>query len=219
MATRSKVPCTLHLAESVEELELLQSGSGPLRQLLETLDAWDASALPLGITPLDYLHWMSETPRSLIIHGNFLTAAEHTFLAKCNDRMSLVYCPRTYRHFHDDAYPLQTILDQGVLVALGTDSRASNPDLSLLAEMQQVAQAHPAVDPDLVLRLGTLHGARALGLEKLSGSIEVGKRADLITIACEQAPSSRLAEAVTGPESRVESVMAGGRWLVEPPTE
>ena len=85
------------------------------------------------------------------------------------------------------------MLEQGVLVALGTDSRATNPDLSLLAEMQHVGQSHPTIAPDLIVQMGTSHGARALGLENVCGSIEPGKRADLVTIC------SDLGSHLTGP--------------------
>jgi len=216
LAKRHHVPCALHLAESRDELELLESATGPLQLLLESLGVWNPSAIALGLAPLDYLHWISETPRSLIIHGNFLTAAEITFLGQQAERMSLVYCPRTYSHFHDSSYPLSAMLEQGVLVALGTDSRATNPDLNLLAEMQHVGQSHPTIAPDLIVQMGTSHGARALGLENVCGSIEPGKRADLVTICTDQGSSTDVAEAVIASESRVQGVMGGGEWLVAP---
>ena len=186
LAKRHHAPCALHLAESRDELELLESATGPLQQMLESLGVWNPSAIARGLAPLDYLQPMSELPRSLIIHGNFLTAAEIKFLGQQADRMSLIYCPRTYSHFNDTSYPLSAMLEQGVLVALGTDSRATNPDLSLLAEMQHVGQAHPTIAPDLIVQMGTRHGARALGLENVCGSIEPGKRADLVTICTDQ---------------------------------
>ena len=49
----------MHLAESFEETELLRSGSGPLVQLLQSLEAWDPTAVPRGIQPLDYLRWLA----------------------------------------------------------------------------------------------------------------------------------------------------------------
>jgi imidazolonepropionase-like amidohydrolase len=75
------------------------------------------------------------------------------------------------------------MLDAGVLVALGTDSRASSPDLSVLAEMRLAAAIHADVDCEQVLRLGTLHAARALGLGHEVGSLEPGKQADLAVVA------------------------------------
>jgi aminodeoxyfutalosine deaminase len=67
-------------------------------------------------------------------------------------------------------------------VALGTDSRASNPDLNLWEEMRFVAGQHPAVSPAEILAMGTASGAKALGLTD-RGTLEVGKRADLAIIA------------------------------------
>ena len=137
-------------------------------------------------------------------------------MAQQVDRMSLVYCPRTYHHFHDRPYPLQAILDHGVRVALGTDSRASNPDLNLLAEMQHIAHVHPEIDPSLILEMGTRQGARALGLEQTCGSLVPGKQADLVTIACEPGRLADLASVITSPGATVEGVMRAGQWLVNP---
>ena len=216
LAKQKQVPCALHLAESREELQLLESATGPLQEMLESLGVWNPTAITRGLTPLDYLQSMSELPRSLIIHGNFLTAAEINFLGQQSDRMSLIYCPRTYSHFQNANYPLSAMLEQGVVVALGTDSRATNPDLNLLAEMQHVAQSHPTIDPELIVQMGTMQGAQALGLANLCGTIEPGKRADLITICSNPGNSASVAEAVVTPGSRVQSVMSGGQWLVEP---
>ena len=67
-------------------------------------------------------------------------------------------------------------------VALGTDSRASNPDLCLWSEMRHVAAKHPGVSPEQVLHMGTLMGAEALGIDADVGSITIGKRADLVVL-------------------------------------
>jgi cytosine/adenosine deaminase-related metal-dependent hydrolase len=96
--------------------------------------------------------------------------------------MSVVFCPRTHAYFGHAPYPLGSMLRRGVQVCLGTDSRASNPDLNLFHEMRHVADHHPDVSPADVLRSATLAGARALGREHEVGSIAVGKRADLIAL-------------------------------------
>jgi cytosine/adenosine deaminase-related metal-dependent hydrolase len=71
------------------------------------------------------------------------------------------------------------MLARGISVVIGTDSRGSNPDLNLWRELQFLHTNHPAVDPATLLRLGTLDGARALGFSSETGSLTVGKRADL----------------------------------------
>ena len=70
--------------------------------------------------------------RALVIHGNYLAGDEIDFVAAHRERMSLVYCPRTHAYFGHEPYPLAEMLAAGVRVAVGTDSRASNPDLRLL---------------------------------------------------------------------------------------
>jgi cytosine/adenosine deaminase-related metal-dependent hydrolase len=182
LSAASQVPVAMHLAESHEELELLQSHSGPFLNLLIDLDAWNPSAIPRGIRPLDYLRLLADAHRALVIHGNFLTGEEVQFVAGRSERMSVVYCPRTHAYFQHAAYPLASMLDCGVNVALGTDSRASNPDLSMLAEMRHVAHQHTAVAPEVVLRLGTLSAAKALGLEHDMGSLAAGKLANLAIV-------------------------------------
>jgi cytosine/adenosine deaminase-related metal-dependent hydrolase len=182
LARKRNLPIAMHVAESADELELLASGTGRFQQLLDERSMWDATAIPRGSAPFDYLQLLATAPRALVIHGNYLERDEHEFLATHSDRISLVYCPRTHAFFNHPPYPLAELLSAGVRVALGTDSRASNPDLSLLAEMRHVGQRHPEVRPEAVLRMGTLAGAQALGREQSCGSITPGKLANVCAI-------------------------------------
>ncbi len=183
LSVAAQVPLAFHLAESREELELLGSGAGPLAEFLGELPSWDPGVVARPARPLDYLRRLSAAHRALVVHGNYLNADETQFLAENRGRMALVYCPRTHDYFQHDDYPLSRTLSAGVCVCLGTDSRASSPDLNLLAEMRTAAGKHAAVDPRVILELGTLQGARALGLAEQTGSLEPGKRADLAIVA------------------------------------
>ncbi len=182
LSAEEQVPLSFHLAESQEEIELLREGTGPLRELLEELGAWEEGLITADARPLVYLRALEPAHRTLIVHGNYLDDEEIEFLAAQADRMSVVYCPRTHAFFAHDPYPLEKMLAAGVNVALGTDSRASSPDLSILAEMRHIAAHFPAIDRDTILRLGTLHGAKALGRDHDIGSLEPGKSADLATV-------------------------------------
>jgi len=182
LSQKWQVPVVMHLAESREELELLRCGSGPFRDLLADLNSWNPHPSARHPSILEYLRQLAKAPRALVVHGNYLVAKEMELIAEHAARMAVVYCPRTHDYFRHDAFPLAQMLRLGVPVALGTDSRASNPDLSLLAEMRHVAEHHPDVRPSTVLELGTLAGARALGLEKLAGTLQIGKQANLAVI-------------------------------------
>jgi cytosine/adenosine deaminase-related metal-dependent hydrolase len=183
LAASAGAPVAFHLAETREELELLQSGGGPFRQLLIELGAWDGTAIPLGTRPIDYLRRLAASGvRSLVIHGNYLDEAEMALLAAHAERMTLVYCPRTHAFFGHTRHPLPRLLESGANVAVGTDSRASNPDLNLMEELRYVARTFPEIPSNGVLELATLRAARALGLEKLLGTIEIGKFAALTVV-------------------------------------
>ena len=171
------------MAESTEELRLLNSGDGPFRDLLEELGAWDSTAIPHGTRPLDYLRRLADADtRSLIIHGNYLTDEEIALIGRNRDRISVVYCPRTHAYFGHARHPLPKLLAAGANVALGTDSRASNPDLNLLEEMRFDRRAYPEISANTILELGTLRGAEALGQDAEYGSIAPGKLANLAII-------------------------------------
>lgn len=183
LAREKSVPVAMHVAESREELQILRHGEGPIRDLFAERGMWDPEAIPRGSRPLDCLKLLAQAPRSLVVHGNYLDDEEIAFAADHADRMAIVYCPRTHHFFRHDRYPLEKHLAAGALVALGTDSRASNPDLSLLNELRHVAGGDNALRADEVLRLGTINGARALGLEDEDGSLQPGKAADLTVVA------------------------------------
>jgi len=182
VSSEARIPVAMHLAESKEELELLRSGTGPFVRLLERLDAWHPSAIPRGTQTLDYLQLLSSSHRALIVHGNYLDRTEIEFLAAHSERLSVVFCPRTHAYFDHEEYPLAEMLSAGVNVALGTDSLASNPDLSILEEMRYLYRHSGAVSARDILRLGTANGAKSLGLDREIGGLAAGKRADLAVV-------------------------------------
>lgn len=197
LASAKNLPVAMHLAESREELELLQKNRGPFRELLEERSMWDGEVFADGRQPLQYIQQLADAPRALVIHGNYLEREEFEFIAQ-NAQMTVVYCPRTHTYFGHDPYPLEEMLARGVRMALGTDSRASNPDLNMLSELRFLKKMFPVLSPKSILELGTIAGARALGLEKQVGSLEGGKIANLTAIPCE-----------TNSQDPVEAMLAG----------
>ncbi len=114
-----------------------------------------------------------------MIHGNYLDNEEIEYIAGHSESMSIVYCPRTHAYFQHDRYPLAKMLAAGVNVAIGTDSRASTPDLNPLNELRFAAQQHREIDPSALLRMITASAAKALGRDAEIGTIIKGKFADL----------------------------------------
>lgn len=181
LAAERQAPLTIHLAETPAELELLDRGTGEFVEMLQRFNAWDPQIIPLGTRPVDYLRPLADVSRALVVHGNYLESAEFDWLEN-HPQVSVIYCPRTHAYFQHPPHPWRTLLNRGINVALGTDSRGSNPDLSVWREMQFLAKAFPDIDPAQILSLGTLAGARALDHDAESGTLEPGKRADFATV-------------------------------------
>lgn len=214
IACERQFPVTMHLAESREELELLSAGTGPFQQLLADRSMWDQDAIPKGSKPLNYLKVLAEAPRAVVVHGNYLDDAELAFLASHRDRMSVVYCPRTHAYFGHDPYPVKKMLDAEVNVTLGTDSRASNPDLNLLSEMRFLANQMPELPFEQILEMATADGATALGLGNETGSLSAGYLADMVAIPC--SASDDPLEVVLHSQAQPSQVVVRGKFMELP---
>ncbi len=186
LAVEQDAPVAVHLAETLAELELLDCGTGEFVDMLQRFNAWDSQIIPRGTRPLDYLQPLASVSRGLVIHGNYLASAEFDWL-ETHPRITVVYCPRTHAYFQHPPHPWKRLLDRGINVALGTDSRGSNPDLSLWREMQFLAMKFPEVDPNRILAMGTLYGSRALGCDSELGTLEPGKLAQVVCVPLPEA--------------------------------
>ncbi len=167
---------------------------------------------------------MLARPSGMVVHGNYLDDEEIHFVGRQRGRMAVVYCPRTHAWFGLARYPLEKLLAAGANVGLGTNSRASSPDLSLLAEMREVARTFPALGRATILEMGTLGSARALGLDAQVGTLEPGKRANLAVHRLAQRRRGRSARANLGCGrcgdrnlgQRGTRVMVGRSWTHNP---
>ncbi len=210
LAVKHRAPLAMHLAETRSELELLATGSGEFIQFLQELGVWRDDAIPRGSRPLDYLRDLARVERALVIHGNYLDDEEIGFVGD-HPNISVVYCPRTHAYFQHAPHPWRKLLSRGVNLALGTDSRASNPDLSLFGEMLFLRQLAPDFGPAQLLRLGTQNGALALGVDDETGRLVVGKSADLAIIALPDSDRSDPYSLLFDPASRVAGLQLAER--------
>jgi cytosine/adenosine deaminase-related metal-dependent hydrolase len=174
-------PWAVHAGESAEEVAFLQSGTGPWRALLEDLGAWDSRWEPPGRRPVEYLEDLGFLgPGLLAVHAVHLTDGELATLAAAGS--TIVTCPRSNAWTGAGTPPIERFYGSGAEVAIGTDSLASVPDLDVFAELAALRRMAPRVPAATLLRSATLSGARALGFADRFGSLEPGKRADLLAV-------------------------------------
>ena len=172
----------MHVAETIAEREFVEHRRGPFVDLLKTFGVWRPQMFAQNGAIIDVLKSLARAPRALVIHGNYLEPSELDFIAMANDRMSLVFCPRTHRYFRHTAYPIQAIIERGINLAVGTDSLASNPDLNVLQELREIARTYPQIADETIIEMGTINGARALGIDDHYGSLEKGKAGGIGTV-------------------------------------
>lgn len=180
LAEQEHVPLAFHLAESPAELELLDRGTGSLVSLFQELGVWRPGVIPSGTPPRHYLERLASLSRALIVHGNLLSAEEIAFVA-AHPQLSVAYCPRTHAAMQSGIHPWRTMRESGINVVLGTDGRASNPDLSLWKELQFLHAQAPDIPASDLLRMATVDAAAALGLEQ-GGRLTPGGPADLAMV-------------------------------------
>jgi cytosine/adenosine deaminase-related metal-dependent hydrolase len=174
-------PLSIHLGESAQEMQFLADGSGEWRALLESLGVWNPSWTPPGCGPVEYLDRLGMVGRNLVaVHGVHFTNRDLVRLVAA--RATLVTCPRSNKWTGAGDPPVQRFFDSGVRVAVGTDSLASVADLNMFAELATLRWLAPKVPASSLLRAATLSGAEALGFGAELGSIEAGKRAQLIGV-------------------------------------
>lgn len=174
-------PCSVHLAESAEEVEFIRSGGGPWRRLLEDIGAWNPDWVPPGGSPVEFLDDAGFLDaRVIAVHGVQMTPED---LSRLRARgTTLVTCPRSNGHTGAGAPPISDFYESGVRVAIGTDSLASTPDLSVFAELATMHALAPDVPAAALLDSATRQGARALGFDADYGTIEPGKLAEIIAV-------------------------------------
>lgn len=177
----SPAPFSVHLSESVEEVEFVQTGGGPWRTFLEDMGSWDPAFVAPAVSPVEYLDRMGVLgPRTLAVHGVQMTPSD---LARLAERGStLVTCPRSNARTGAGTPPIADFYASGVRVAVGTDSLASTPDLNIFSELAAMRALAPSVPAASLLESATRHGAAALGFDDY-GTIEPGQQARLLAVA------------------------------------
>jgi len=174
---------SIHVAESKQEVEFLKDGSGKFLDFLKERGAWDNSFAVPGTGPVRYLDNLGVLDgKTLCVHTVHVSREEISILESRKAKVCL--CPGSNRFLGVGKAPVTEFLEHGILPALGTDSRASNPSLSIWREMRLLREDHPSISPETVFSMATRGGAEAWGIDSEAGSLEPGKPGRVISIEC-----------------------------------
>jgi 5-methylthioadenosine/S-adenosylhomocysteine deaminase len=168
MARTFQVPMIIHVAETLDEVRQVSGKYG--KRPFEHLDS-------LGLLG----------PQLIAIHCIHLSPGEIRLVAEKG--VKVVTAPESNMKLASGICPVPRLRSEGVVVGLGTDGCASNNNLDLFGEMDSLAKIHKvdsmdptAMDAYTVLSMATLEGARALGMDGVTGSLAKGKKADVIIV-------------------------------------
>ncbi len=175
-------PCTIHVAESAEEMEMFLNQSGALYEMMQRLGR---PAEQRKQSPLSWINesgWMNS--RTILTHMNHLNSDDWQILQK--SKPSIAHTPRCHEYFQRDPFHLKPFIERGIPVSLGTDSLASvcasdsaPAELDLKAEARLFQQNHPEQSfLDTLARITTTP-ARSLGIHDCAGQIQPGFSSDL----------------------------------------
>lgn len=181
-----------HLAESLAEATFVRNGSGVLAHDFREQAGWDDLMwMPTGTSPVKYLEqWDALDANTVAIHCVQVSPSDIEVLKKHD--VAVTHCPKSNAKMGGGIAPISDFQKAGLRVGLGTDSLASNNILDMFDEMRMTIFLQRASKSDAgcmsaqqALELATMGGARVLGLEDSVGSLEAGKRADLIAVDME----------------------------------
>jgi 5-methylthioadenosine/S-adenosylhomocysteine deaminase len=172
LADRYRAPILIHLSESSDEQAQVRER--------------------YGRTPTEQLQQLGILRRGVLgAHGIWLTPSDRAILKEAG--VGVAHCPQSNMKLSSGTAPVREMLAEGMRLGLGTDGAASNNDLDMFEEMltaallAKQASGDPTVAPaPAVLEMATLGGARALGMEDRIGSLEPGKRADLVVVGLDE---------------------------------
>ena len=208
---------TTHLAESREEMSMFRDGNGELYEFLKEIgrDMSDCGEE----TPIATFFQRASPSRTgtgnrtyLLVHLNELSGGDFDLLEKSSRAFSIVHCPRSHNYFGHSPFQFEKLRGLGFNICLGTDSLASNDDLSLFVEMRAFQKEFPMFSSEKILEMVTLHPAGALQQEAALGKIRAGFLADLIAVPI--ARSTSLFDEIVAFDEPATWSMIGGRILV-----
>lgn len=176
ICARNSSLLSIHLLESDAE-EGLYHGRGSLHEWYQRM-GWECDFLKYESPAGRVAGCIDRKCRMLLVHNTRATAEDIATVESHTKNGTWVLCPESNRFISNDRPPVELLRKSGVAIAVGTDSLASARSLSMIENLRLLGN-HPLRE---LLTWATLNGAKALGIDGLKGSIEIGKRPGLVVI-------------------------------------
>lgn len=174
---------SIHNQETAAEDELYQQASGDFFRLYETLGVDISFTKPYHQSSVQtYLPWLHDTAATLLVHNTCISEADLQFIKAQQQAIHYCCCINANLYIENKVPPIELLRKHEAQICLGTDSLASNHQLSIASEIKTIRQHFPQIPLAEVLQWATYNGAIALGFDDSLGSIEKGKQPGLLLI-------------------------------------
>ncbi len=183
------LPFSIHCSESMEEAELVRTARGPLADILAERGRKVDEFFRPARSSVELLHAVGALdPSTICVHCVHVDDRDVRLLSERGCYVCL--CPRSNEFIGSGTAPVSRLFSTpGIKVCIGTDSLASNQDLSLFKEMKKLMDMAPDIHPEDIFRAATINGASALGLSGVVGCLEPGALSSFLVL--EEGPPSQ----------------------------
>jgi cytosine/adenosine deaminase-related metal-dependent hydrolase len=172
---------SIHMAESNEELTYVYDGSGSMKKILEYLKYPEETFTPFGLRSIQSVWpYMEHAAQTIMVHNTFLAQVDFDFLEGVLKKIWFCTCPSANIYIEKLLPDYKLWMSNTNRICVGTDSLASNSQLSIWEELKTIHNNFPEIEIHDLLCWATLNGAKALRMNNEFGSIEVNKKPGLV---------------------------------------
>ncbi len=174
---------SIHNQESKDEDLYFKLKEGGVGDLLHNLGIDDSKFLPTGKSSIQsYLEWVNQEHPFIFVHNTFTQKEDLQFAMNKVANAYWCLCPNANRYIENCLPDVPMLMAGNATICIGTDSLASNNQLCILSELFTLNEHFPAIGWETLLQWSTINGAKALNLEHITGSLEIGKIPGIIQI-------------------------------------
>jgi cytosine/adenosine deaminase-related metal-dependent hydrolase len=180
LAGEQELPVSIHNQESTEEDKFFKTKQGGFVELYEFLKLPIDFFKATGFSSLrSYLMHLSNCKKLLLVHNTFTSVEDLEWVNESFEGLYWCLCPNANLYIENALPDVKTMMEKGCRLCIGTDSLASNRELSMISEMNVLLTHFPALKPEQVLEWATSNGAEALGISGKFGSFIKGNNPGL----------------------------------------
>jgi cytosine/adenosine deaminase-related metal-dependent hydrolase len=173
----------IHNQESEAESQFYRTKEGDVRELLKGLGIDDSLFHPTGLSSIQsFLEWMTPGRPFVFVHNTYTTEEDIIYAHSRSGDVAWCLCPNANLYIENRLPNIDLLMQHSSNLCIGTDSLASNHQLSIMAELYSIHRQYPHIGWETLLSWATSNGARALKMSDIVGSIEVGKTPGIVQV-------------------------------------